>query len=427
MLLHRHRRLGSVAFVLCLLAASPLRAEEESLSRLEEEAADAARAGDAERLEHLLDSLAKLDDPKAAEVLLELGTDWPQAYRSVLFRLSGKLPTPLRARFFELARRGTERQRILAVDACADRRDDESEAVVLAALKSKPPALLRTAVYAARKRRLATAVPALIDLFERLDGGEPSVLLYDVEAALLQVTGRSFSTATEWRSFWEARKGDLVPPPSAEEGHRWPRTRVRARFFGSRVLSHRVVFVLDVSGSMRHGDPPRLERVKREFERLLGDFPGKAYFAVIAYSGVNGSLVRGSHLERPLPPFLGGKRWLVATGKKLQRATRSRKAKVLEWVRQLRPEGKTFTSEAIRRALAVPRADQILLLSDGQPEEFDRVTGEPLPVDQVLEGILGRARASRVRIDTIGMGSDGDEFLQRLAEGTGGSFVSVPE
>jgi len=180
-------------------------------------------------------------------------------------------------------------------------------------------------------------------------------------------------------------------------------------------------------GRLRTGTPPRLDRVQEQLVALIDALPDRARFGIVAFSGVlqGGRLPPGTPRRGPLPPQLGGEPWLWHTGDDLLRASDRKKERAKQLVRGFQPDGYTFTLAALRYAFAIADADLIVLLSDGQPEEIDRESGQQLTEEEILREIAALNRYTRRRIDTFGIGSDGDAFLERLAEQEGGAFTSV--
>ena len=418
----------AASLLCCLLACLCAPASAGSLSSLGREIERAAEEGQDRELRRLVGELVKHDDEDVVDVLLELGTEHPRdyPYRLARYHLAKSLQPAALAKLHEEAREARKLpERLLAVDACAARSDAGSTRALVAALGDDEEPILRIAARAAGARRLVPAVAPLIELYARLSEDErgPSVLERDVQAALLAITGEQFRSAIKWRSFWAARGEGFVPPSGERKELR--ATRIRPRFFGSEVISNRVVFVIDVSGSMRYSD--RLERVKVQLRKLIDELPEEARFQLIAYSGVTvgGRLPPGAPREGQLPEKIDGKRWIASSSRALRRARERNKERATKWLAQLKPWGSTFTSEALLHAFEVKDVDQVVLLSDGRPEEYHRVTGKMLSEAAVLRRVASMNRFRQLRVDTIGLGGRGDAFLKAVAKLTGGTFVPI--
>ena len=116
------------------------------------------------------------------------------------------------------------------------------------------------AVAALRKLRVKEAIPALIDALEREDGR----LKDDCQQALLDLTGGAVFArdVADWRTWWGAAQASFKVPTLAEledrkkklekaEGpYAPPKERGYAPFVGIETRSKRILFIIDVSGSM---------------------------------------------------------------------------------------------------------------------------------------------------------------------------------
>ncbi len=230
------------------------------------------------------------------------------------------------------------------------------------------PGVRRAAAQSAGRAKLESATPELIGMLlkdPRLRGRHAAY------SALRAISGRDFShDAAAWKQWWKDRKSD-------EEA----RTYTFARYYGMSVHSDRVVFIVDVSGSMNwpwRRDPKRIEVARRQLTRVVREMNKKTLFNLIVYS----DKVR---------------MWQ----KKEVEATAGNVAKALKWVGRtlVKPEGDTHTHAALKAAFAHnPEFDTIYLLSDGNPSDGDHVCAE---------GILAQVsvwnRHRRAAIHTIGL------------------------
>jgi Mg-chelatase subunit ChlD len=362
-------------------------------------------------------------DTELKELARELGQDASaDTVDAWLKELKGPLAL---ARMREVVEegRGDFRRRVVLVDACARRKDVESGPVVVAGVGDKSDPVALVAVGGAGSRRLKGAVPGLVDRWAGLEKKRlgQTLLAARIKAALVKITGEEFTSAQDYRDFWAARGKDFKPSGKKTD------TKLRPRFFNSEIASSRIVLVIDTSGSMRHGQPPRMERVKRQLTKLVQLLPKDYRFMIITYSGVleGGRLPAGTPARGPLPPVLGKTTWLRKSSKRMLKADKSNKKKVVRFVSQLAPNGHTFTLAALRRALKVEGADTILLLSDGQPEEVNRAQNRLFTEVEILREVARMNRYKRKRIDTYGLGGNGDGFLKALAKANGGKFTAV--
>ena len=213
-------------------------------------------------------------------------------------------------------------------------------------------------------------------------------------------TGRGpFQSADEWRRALAAmpRTGPVtkldVPAASRDDD------RYSARFYGLELGSNKVVFVCDLSGSMEGG---KLETLKTELSRAVGGFEAPGALNLVFFSSAARALYGA------LATMSAGNR-----------------AAVLEAVRSLSANGGTNIMAALDLALADPRADTIVLLTDGAPSVGTTDT------DEILRRVRKKNAGRRIRIHAIwvdgppmpGGGLGGSTFLERLAAQNDGRCI----
>jgi hypothetical protein len=291
----------------------------------------------------------------------------------------------------------------------------------------------RWTVRLAAARRLAEmAVPAAVDLLVARLPKEDGHVARIVGGLLGGLTGQRFgSDAGSWTRWWAENRvayhsgAATLVPGGADPAAAPPPAGERASYYGIPIESRRVLFVLDVSGSMtRPGatDPALtlVDEAKREWGRCLRSFGAESAFGVFAFSDT----VR---------------KWKPG----IVKATAEAKEDARKWVDDLPASGWTNTwaalEEALRASAADPRnsmgddyglfADTIFLMTDGAPTD-----GSGKPADakgfpewrRVLEAVRGWNREKRVAIHCIGIGSEiNASFLSALAAENGGTFVQV--
>lgn len=276
------------------------------------------------------------------------------------------------------------------------------------------------AVLALRDMGRRGAVPGLIALLPRLSGDNREAAL----DALADLTGIRLRNGAAWEDWW-ARQGEMYlsgkipvrPPPKHPSGN----TRL---FYGLPVDADRMVFVIDVSGSMAamasYSElkliltelPEAIEKFVRridvarwQLERVLRRLPENARFAVIAYNTEVRAFRNG----------LAG-----ATKKNLEEATR--------FVDSVEPAGGTDILKALLEALSAFAGSgpgSVYLLSDGLP-----TAGETDP-DRIVSAVKRLSRRRRIRIHAALISpmdrasyEAGSALLQRLTRQTGGRFVA---
>jgi uncharacterized protein YegL len=203
-------------------------------------------------------------------------------------------------------------------------------------------------------------------------------------------------------------------------------------FYGLKTAGQRVVFVVDISGSMEGKNEGTLQ------DRAVGvavQIGGNAVSGLIG--GQLGSLVGGQAAseatklggaKRELIPALQGlpeatsfsiitfgqdsKPWLRGM---VPASTENRDLAVV-FIKQLAADGGTPTHKALEQAFSYPDVGAIFLLSDGQPTDASQ--------DQIVQYVRQLNAGRGVMVSTVGLGADQDErFLTTLANDNGGRYV----
>lgn len=202
-------------------------------------------------------------------------------------------------------------------------------------------------------------------------------------------------------------------------------------FFGRSAVGQRFVYVLDCSKSMNHPYPApaktRFIRVKLELLKSLRQMGPEHQFFILFFNDV----------AIPMP------------ARSLQAATTSNKLRFLQWVHQVRAEGGTEPTAALRAALEL-KPDVLFFLTDGsfqrrvQEEVAALPTGrtvvhtfafrEELPEQwrqanaSIEAGKLSEARRllGTAKYRKLLEHRSGRNLLRSLAEKTGGGFFLIP-
>ncbi|RMG41705.1 MAG: hypothetical protein D6725_01035 [Planctomycetota bacterium] len=202
-------------------------------------------------------------------------------------------------------------------------------------------------------------------------------------------------------------------------------------FFGRRAAGRRFVYVLDCSKSMNHPYPgpakTRFIRVKLELVKSLQPMGPEHEFFIVFFN------------QQPIP----------MPARSMQAATTGNKLRFLTWVHQVRAEGGTEPTEALRLALSL-KPDAVFFLTDGsfqrrvQEEVAALPTGrtvihtfafhEELPAEwRRANELIDAGRLSEAR-RLLGTGKyrkllehrDARSLLRELAAKTGGGFFLIP-
>lgn len=276
------------------------------------------------------------------------------------------------------------------------------------------PLVQEAVVQAVHRAKAKAGIPALIGLLE----GSKSLRATDAaRRALEEMTGKCFGfDAQAWRGWWKARDPDapLTPAKTASDCS-------VATYYGMGIHSDRLVFVLDVSGSMRAGRPSRIETARQELAKTLGTLSERTRFNVVAFSG---------------SPIWWRDAAVPASPKNVDSAKR--------FVAALSPGGGTNVWDTLVETFEKNAdVDTIFFLGDGSPSR-GRVT-EP---EEILARVRWMNRLRHVEIHTIALlrggtpppvagarpGTSGpredDEeeaarFMARLSAVTGGTFLKI--
>lgn len=167
-------------------------------------------------------------------------------------------------------------------------------------------------------------------------------------------------------------------------------------FFGLEVRGSRIVYIVDVSGSMYLEG--RLERLKRELIDSLRELPEHGHFSIVTFQSV--------------PRSLMGRGWTAATG--------ANKSAAEVEINNMQAAGGTVPGPAFQGAFDLsPRPDAIYFMTDGEFEQYA----------QALMGDIedwNRRGRRPTPIYCITFGTDtARAVMQRIADRSGGGYVHV--
>ncbi len=332
--------------------------------------------------------------------------------------------------------------RLLLLDASAFAKPINLLESCLAALKDPSPIVVRRALRYLRKSRDLRVVGAIIDRYAALsaktppgDRGQWDRTLLTFQSALHEILKVSFPRAADYKTYFEARKGDpkLFDPPRSQEV-------TGLSLFGAPVTGKNIIFVIDTSGSMVTTDPlppgeaeaagrgrtgvagdpslaeeerrrlrerERMHRAKKELSNVVRSLGSDVQFNIVSFD----STVRS---------------WKPS----MVPATDANKRGALEYIEGMKAEGITVTDEAIETAFADLQVDTIYLITDGAPTHVG-TSGPGMPPDapELIREILERVRDLNflrgVRIFTLGFIGAEEEFLKNLAAENAGIYVPI--
>jgi HEAT repeat protein len=376
---------------------------------------------DRETVEAVAVALSRLGDDRGAEALEEKARSFP-AGRPACLRALGWFAN---AGDVALAYRKDpdDAVRAAVVDVCARRKlpvlpqlevDDttgEQTGIALAdalhlvqdaaLARRRAAALLRhrswrvraAAITGVEKLRDPTLLGDLVDRLEKEDGR----LRYAAWNSLRRMTGKDIPPdASAWRRILPL--GELPDAREMERG----RPEATTAYYGLPVVSKRLAFVFDVSGSMR--DEDKIGMARSRFRATASKLAKDQRYDLFVYR---------YYLEYPPRPRLE---------RCFEKLTGGRARKASAWLRKQEAKGAGAIYDALVAAMMDPEVDTIYLLSDGVPS-FGTVTRDY----RIHQEIRKRNRWRRVVIHTILLGARGTDraFMKRLATDSGGVAVDA--
>ena len=323
---------------------------------------------------------------------------------------------------------------IAKADAVATYGASASKATVPVAKRLDAPdwQVRLTACRALAKMGDKDAVDGLIQRLET-EGGR---LRKEILTALRAVTHENFGdSAPTWRKWWKEQKPQGIPPefvaPHNPEDDRYAKPKPirpdEPTYYGRRIFSQSVLFVIDVSLSMN-----TFIRIPPEAEDKLGKLaPGPRIS--VAKEAVSVAISKLDPRARFNVVFFSTT--VQPWQKTLVTASEGAKAQALSAIKAVPLEDETNIYGALRAAVGLldkptetaeldPIPDTIYFLTDGTPTR-----GEITDPDTILSWMRDVNRFAKVELHVIAMGDLGVDvaFLERLATENGGEFIHISE
>lgn len=415
--------------------------EDDEVLSLRAQLKDAERAIDEAR--HLLDLslgahgglVARLEPSEQEKLRAKwergpLGSrDWQE--RADQYRLLGHTPTDWAFRLLQDASMAEEDPRALAaaIDSLSGKDVKVVTPIFLRHLEDTRWLVQVAAVAALEGTPSKEGVDALVARIVTAEGR----LLDDLTRALKTLTGADIRADGDlWRRYWEANRTAWNGPPEPEKDDEeepldplgeFDKEKEEARaedakktgFFGLDVKSRRLVYVIDVSGSMneQEGDKTRAAAAKEELQRSILALEDGAHFNIVFFSS-------------------GVQLWedeMVVADSETRRAAH-------DFIAEVAVQGGTNTFDALDAAFALgdvgkgkrreadPEGDSlvdtIILLSDGAP-----TFGKTTTADGIREAVRRWNESRRIAIHTIAFGAGAEkELMEGLAKDSGGTFLA---
>lgn len=312
---------------------------------------------------------------------------------------------------FTLTKNEDAEVRNLALQALAQTKSKDALKKLVEFLDDPSWSVRLAALDALEHMRSKDAVGPIIARMAKEEGR----MLQEFSLALWRMTGQGFQeNASGWSNWWKGASDkfeflseeQLNTVASGEEEYRLRQsTRVEQKFFGIRIVSHRCIFIIDVSGSMEEllnseyegkAGQQRIEVAKRELERCVLGLDASALFNIITFSSdvdrwIDGSLAAANEKNRNEAKAFAGK---------------------------LKAGGGTNLFGAVKEAFKDLDVDTIFILSDGEPS-----VGETIDPLQIREQVKSWNEHRGIQINTIAVGGQ-FQVLEWLAADSGGTHVS---
>jgi len=252
-------------------------------------------------------------------------------------------------------------------------------------------------------------------LVDRL-GREKGRLRWDILVALHDLTGKDLGLeARPWSTWWEANRETFQPGPRPKKGQGAAPDAgsTRASFFKVPILSDRIVFILDLSGSMRDPSPEapltKLDAARRGMLETIRALDADTRFGIIGL----GADEDGEYSMREKKTWRGRLALLPASA--------AARADAEGFIRRLEAKGWTNLYDALEYAFTDPEVDTVFLYSDGGASR-----GIFFANGEILEHVARMNRFRKIVIHTVEVPgernpADNRRLLARLAEESGGT------
>jgi HEAT repeat protein len=338
-----------------------------------------------------LEAVAERKDKNSEAILHREAQNTNEEVASIAIALLAGFPSDATTQLLiKLAGGSKPGAAISALDALAETRAVEGFPVFEKALKAKEWPIRVAAVHGLTKLRRRETIDLLIDRVDKEDGR----MLAEIVDALQGLTGKPIGYAPgAWKEWWATAKEDFVLPDKAAVITGLARMTT---YHGVPVVSNRMVFLVDISGSMGEvtGTESRMEQSKKELLRVLGQLGKDVQVNMVFF-------------DERIEPW---RKALVPIRPNLKEAQ--------ALIAKIAPRGSTNIFDALDAAFQLKDADTIYLLSDGEP-----TNGRIIDTEDILREIRKLNRLRQIVIHTISFGAS--PFLKTLAAQNGGQYVEI--
>jgi hypothetical protein len=294
-----------------------------------------------------------------------------------------------------------------ALVALADRKEEPALSTAIAWLLSTPEQfhLLDAGIEALRTLHRQEAIEPLINFLKREDIKRSRT---DAREALVSLTGQTHGPYHDpWHAWWKDAAATFQMPPKPVV---LPRGQEQGgvTFYGIHSFSDRLLFILDVSGSMEksatgdEGGTPRITIARKEIAAAINSLDDGGRFNVILFN-----------------------HQVVPWQQRVSISSESTRRQAVRWSTEMPAVGGTNIYDALeagfqiaQRTTGVPDIDTIMFMTDGRP-----TAGKIRDNAGILESVKEWNRTARLTIHCVGIGEHDEEFLKKLAEIGHGEYV----
>jgi hypothetical protein len=299
----------------------------------------------------------------------------------------------------KLARSRDAIERLVAAELSASAEDPARLERLQLALDDDDRRVARKALASLERTRDKAAVELLIARMSRAKSGER----FRISGVLERLTGKSLGLEPgRWQRWWTEEGATFVLPDAAAKA---PRAKTEGHtnssFYGLPIFANSLVFAIDASKSMNKpadgkSGPSRMDIARRELTTALRNLPRTSNFDIVHF----------------------GKSAWSWSGELVPAADKNKSA-AEEHLLDMKLTLGTEIYGALREAFRDPRADSILLLTDGDPYSS---LMQDRPAMQRIVTQWNRTRHTTV--DCLSIGTE-RKWLRKLAAATGGRYEEV--
>lgn len=384
-----------------------------------------ASGEDAEKLISALNTLKGEDDSKAVKAVLDYGFHKANSYRvqDAAFEVLRKMHGPKAKKFVlgKALKTKNAEHKVVLTRVISNYPSAEAVPALVALLEDKANSVQITAADCLPRFKDKACISALVQCLANAKG----TLKKACEDSLQLLTGHNEVGFANWKQWWDSEKDsfDFSKVNVVEKSTTTvKRGKVSTTSDGSgiyeTIVSDKVLFIVDVSGSMRipvdtrdGKKMTRLDYVKQELiSAIENQLTKDTMFNIIAFSS-------------DVHPWK----------KKLVKGSKGSKKSAIKFIKSLKHDGMTNIYGALRLGFSDMNVDTVYFLTDGTPSH-----GPILSPGQILGHVRGWNRTRNIKVNTIAfltgngnkMGIVEDKagskaFMRSLAKGNNGSYRAM--